>query len=256
MGRARFRGRNQRAATATPQDTQSPWKPVVDLTGDGLPVSGSAPTRMALPLGPASGYKTNTTIAVPLDPKQSPAYLFQQMALLRNRARVQPSFSSAVRPGLESGTSSELGPEDKENTPTPNSRRPKDKPEKKSRLVASKTPLVSGEQQEKTSPKAASHETSSGVQERNSKKRRSKARLEDEKDNDHVTSDLVGVESPERPRKRSKSRSKSTSKKSKKNGNKYDDRGQQGEEGENTQVENVEAESGSTAPGSTGMYFV
>ncbi|KIW19201.1 hypothetical protein PV08_03495 [Exophiala spinifera] len=288
MWRARSRGRNRRGATVTPQNTQSPWKPVVDLTGDTLPVSASAPTpRVAPPLAPASGsgYKTNnaTTIEAPLDPKQSPAYLLQQMALLGNRARVRPSFSSKVRPGLsDSGTSSELGPEDKENTPTPHSNtriiRPNDnKSEKKSRAGGSLSsfPIVSSDDhQDKTrvnSKAAASkrdtsvevvfQETRKKTDDRRARARSSESRTggqdQDENDNHENTSNVTaGVEAddgPERPRKKPKSKTKSKKKKSTtttttKKKNKHDNSGQQGEEGENTHV-NVEAESESGTVG-------
>lgn len=256
MGRPRFRGRSQRAATGPPQETRSPWRPVVDLTGDALPFNASAPNRMALPLGPASGYRTNSTsIEVPLDPKQSPAYLFQQMALIRNRARNQPSFSSIVRPrpDIDSGTSSELGPEDKENTPTPtNSRRPKGKPEKSSRVAskASVAPDGHQEKQKTSSSKKGHREASSEFQERHTNRGRDKTGSEEDGDGENISDPAVGEESSARPRKRAKSKSKPKSKKTKDKGDAGIQQGE--EEGENGQ-NNVEAEN-ATFGTKTGMY--
>ncbi len=138
MGKTKPRGRGQRAATATPQSTKPVWKTVVDLTSDPHSISSSAPIRQPTALSPAFGSKTNTTIEVPSDPKMSPAYLFQQMALMKNRANVRPSFSSTIHAEPDHGSSSDVSSEDKENTPTPRQRKVKDNPQEKPKEIPGK----------------------------------------------------------------------------------------------------------------------
>lgn len=100
---------------------------VIDLTDDPWTVNSTAPTHhKPTPLSPSFNPKPSI-IAVPRDPKKTPAYIFQQLALNKNRANIHPSFSSTVRTAESDGDdSSEVGSDDKDNSPTPRQRRGKD----------------------------------------------------------------------------------------------------------------------------------
>ena len=120
-------GLRKRAASATPQKARQIWKNVVDLTDDPWAVNSTAPTyHKPTPLSPSFNPKPSLIVA-PQDVKSSPAYIFQQLALAKNRANVRPSFSSTVQLDDDSGDdTSEAESNDKENTPTPKQSRSKD----------------------------------------------------------------------------------------------------------------------------------
>ncbi|KAK4944852.1 hypothetical protein LTR10_015771 [Elasticomyces elasticus] len=113
----------QRAASATPQKARQIWKNVVDLTDDPWAPTYHKPT----PLSPSFNPNPSLIVA-PQDVKSSPAYIFQQLALAKNRANVRPSFSSTIQFDDDSGDdASEAESNDKENTPTPKQSRNKDR---------------------------------------------------------------------------------------------------------------------------------
>jgi hypothetical protein len=91
-------------------------------------------------LSPDFGGAPNA-IAVPQDPKSSPAYIFQQLALQRHRASSQPSFSSRLQEShfIDSETEEE-DDGSREETPTPNSRTVKEKPNKTPKNKDKKSP--------------------------------------------------------------------------------------------------------------------
>ncbi|KAI1620377.1 hypothetical protein EDD37DRAFT_641287 [Exophiala viscosa] len=147
-------GLRKRAASATPQKARHIWKNVVDLTDDPWAVNSTAPTRdKPTPLSPSFNPKP-TLIVAPQDVKSSPAYIFQQLALAKNRANVRPSFSSTVQLDDDYGDdTSEAESNDKENTPTPKQSRSKDKSKQVS--IPDKEKTIAQEDHGKKGPKEA-----------------------------------------------------------------------------------------------------
>ncbi|OAG41961.1 hypothetical protein AYO21_03696 [Fonsecaea monophora] len=154
--KSRKHANGKRHSSVTPQKSTRLTQDIVDLTktdpwahqarrarsvaAGAVPDSGSKLT----PLSPAFGGRKvvdagsaprlQTTIEVPQDPKSNPTYIFQQLALSKNRANTRPSFYGAV--GADDGeASSRSDATERDSTPTPGhtGTRDKTKPKKKRR---------------------------------------------------------------------------------------------------------------------------
>ncbi|OAL29412.1 hypothetical protein AYO22_02306 [Fonsecaea multimorphosa] len=149
----------RRHSSVTPQKSHSLTQDVVDLTKTDpwahqarrarsiAPTApGSASKSKLTPLSPAfSGRKTvdggaasrlTTTIDVPQDPKSNPSYIFQQLALTKNRANTRPTFFGALSPddGEASGRSDAS---ERDGTPTPGHKEVRDKDKYKKKRKSS-----------------------------------------------------------------------------------------------------------------------
>ncbi|KAL2405856.1 hypothetical protein ABEF95_000577 [Exophiala dermatitidis] len=113
-------------APARPSETSRRFNNFIDLTesdpwsdqstsnlGGGPPPAtalGRAVRSSTLAPRVTGRASTGTVVSVPQDPRSNPAYLFQQLALQRNRASVRPSFSSK-QIEIDSGDDTEEGQE-------------------------------------------------------------------------------------------------------------------------------------------------
>lgn len=128
MGKVK-RADSLRHASATPQRPNPLLRNIIDLTeNDPWARQGhtSAPVPRPTPLSPSFGGPH--TITTPRDPKSNPAYIFQQLALSRNRASIRPNFVGVVSP--DDGTVKD-DDEARDETPTPSQKDVNERREKK-----------------------------------------------------------------------------------------------------------------------------
>ncbi|OAP56193.1 hypothetical protein AYL99_09372 [Fonsecaea erecta] len=143
----------KRHLSVTPQKSHSLTQDIVDLTKTDPWAHHARRARSVAPAAPGSASKLSalspalsgrksvdvgsaprltTTIDVPQDPKSNPSYIFQQMALAKNRANARPSFYGAVGTDDDESSGSSDATE-RDETPTPGHKEAteKDKPKKK-----------------------------------------------------------------------------------------------------------------------------
>lgn len=130
MARGKRRDPARRAASVTPRGVSRPPQDIIDLTlTDSWAERSTARAVKPTPLSPGFNGRAST-VAIPQDPKSSPAYVFQQLALARNRASIRPSFSSKVP---QEDTDEQPEADEPDETPTPGEKEVKAKRKRKSK---------------------------------------------------------------------------------------------------------------------------
>ncbi|EXJ87314.1 hypothetical protein A1O3_04273 [Capronia epimyces CBS 606.96] len=169
MARNKNREIGRRHASATPQRPHRPVQNFIDLTQSDpwVPRSTALPVRPT-PLSPSFSGRAST-VAVPQDPKSNPAYLFQQLALAKNRASSRPVFSSKLEAEETAGESAEDGQVE---TPTPGQKEVKEKRKKKSKEKKEKQQLEEAEAEANKKPnrKKEHNKSENGKDKKKSKK--------------------------------------------------------------------------------------
>ncbi|EXJ83477.1 hypothetical protein A1O1_07100 [Capronia coronata CBS 617.96] len=174
MARNKHRDSGRRYASASPQRAPRPPPTVIDLTqSDPWADRSTARAVKPNPLSPAFGGRAST-VAVPEDPKSTPAYLFQQLALARNRASVRPSFSSRLPTNGMDGQGGE-NEDEADETPTPDQKEVKEKRKKKSKNKKEKQELEEAKANKKQDGKKENNK-SEDVKDKRSKQANEKSK--------------------------------------------------------------------------------